>query len=846
MKQIFNSNAADFLQSSAYLERPRLHRLLKDAMDYPLVVVCAGAGYGKTHAVHSFLRNYGAHVTWFQVSERDNLATRYWERYTSLVSLAWPEAGPRLAAIGFPETEEAFSQYSAMVHEASEMPQKQVMVLDDFHLLHNAAVLRFIERAAGMLPSNTTVVLISRATPDFNLIGMMMRGRVFTIQEDTLRFTEDEIDQYFNQLTLPVSRGDLRAIYDDTRGWSFAVHLIGRSLAKEQKYERYALEAMKTNIFRLIHREVSQTVSEPLWRLLLRISLIDHLAASLVKTLAEDEALIRELDLLNAYVRYDFQLDTYMIHHLFLDYLRQNQGQLTEEEKKETYQAAGLWSDTNGQHMDALSYFEKSGDYVAVMRIAALLNAQAPQDMKGCALEMLDRAPKDVKAQNPLFPAVYMKLKTSLGRLDEAAEAARRFAGDYEGRPPSPLRYRALAAIYAHWGILRMLMCTCTDAYDFDGYYQKMGECYDRDPFPVISDTSVSIIAWASLVGTSRAGAQEEYMAALSRSIPITARVANGVLLGFDDLARGELCFYQGDFSSAEQCLKQSVDKANACRQHVTRNRALVYLMQIAFFRGDFAAATRWLEAMEAMLGEKDFGIRYAMYDIACGFYQLALEQPELLPEWLKGDFSPYRHPSFLENYANRVKAQYHFQTRRYSALLAFIENEMEQQSILLGKIGLKVLQALSLYRLKRRGEAISALTEAYFLSESNQIIEPFIQYAKDMRTLSAAAAKDESCPIPRAWLENVNRKASAFAKRKAKLFSDCMTAHQREAGIPLTARESDILRDLSHGLSRSEIAASQNISVNTVKMAVNMIYEKLHAHNLPNAIRIATDRKMI
>ncbi|MCL2517175.1 MAG: hypothetical protein FWF15_01305, partial [Oscillospiraceae bacterium] len=384
MEQCFGSNTNTinqyggingFNQCSACLKRPRLHKLLDDAMSYPLVVVCAGAGYGKTRVVHSFLQENEAHTIWLQISERDNNATRFWESYTNVVSLSRPETGARLAEIGFPETDEAFAKYTTVMRGLAALPGIHIQIFDDFHLIHNTAVLRFFERAVSMIPSNVTLLLISRTAPELNLIGMMMRERVFTIQENTLCFTEDEILEYFNQLKLSVTKADIRNIYDDTQGWAFAVNLIGRSLMKEQKYERYALEAMKKNIFRLIEAETSQMLSGRLWRFLLRISLIDHLAASLIKTLAEDETVIEEMELVNAYIRYDFHLDTYMIHHLFLEYLRQKQDEfLTDEDKRETYQAAGEWCDANGYQTDALSYYEKSGDYGAITRKIASFN----------------------------------------------------------------------------------------------------------------------------------------------------------------------------------------------------------------------------------------------------------------------------------------------------------------------------------------------------------------------------------------------------------------------------------------------------------------------------------------
>ena len=163
-----------------------------------------------------------------------------------------------------------------------------------------------------------------------------------------------------------------------------------------------------------------------------------------------------------------------------------------------------------------------------------------------------------------------------------------------------------------------------------------------------------------------------------------------------------------------------------------------------------------------------------------------------------------------------------------------------------MSRIELKVLDALLHYQLKQRGRAFELLEQAYSLAKSNMIVTPFISYGKDMRTLTTGAIKDGVRDIPHAWLESINRKASAYSKRKANMISDYRAANHIEEGIPLTKRETEVLRDLSHGLSRTEIAASQDISTNTVKMIINILYEKLCASNLVDAVRIAAERKII
>jgi len=834
-------------QTNVYLARPRLNKLMEEAINYPMTAVYAGSGYGKTRAIYSFLQEHTANTVWIQLTERDNVPSRFWENYAHMISLNWPDIGARLKEIGFPETEEAFKKYAAHRGETLSPTKMFFLVYDDFHLLHNPVVLNFFERAAQTLPDNARIILISRTMPEINIVGMMMHERIFTIREDDLCFTVDEISEYFKQLKLYVSRQDIRDIYEDTRGWAFGINLIGRSLSKETKYERYTLMAMKENIFSLIKGETSKLIGMPLWNFLLRISLIDHLASNLIKMLANDDMLIKDLSILNAYIRYDYHLGAYMIHNLFLDYLRQHQYQLSDEEKRETYNIAGSWCENNNYVTDALSYYEKAGNYDAIINIVYDLNLLTSTDMTAYAKDIFDRIPVKIARENPLFPAMSLKIKICLGMLDEASASAAQYVREYESRPESPINNHALASIHCAWAVLRMIMSPYTHEYDFDTHYKKMREYYDKNPYEAYgSATKQPVGSYALLIGTSSAEAPERYIAALKRAIPHSSHTLKGNLYGLDDLAQGELYFFQRNLNSAEQYLNMALDKAREKDQYDIQNRALQYLMLIYISSGDMPAAKNMLGQSEALLDQKDYTTRYEAHDILQSHFYIALGQPEKVPDWLKSDFAKYAHPAFMECYANRVRANYSYMTRQYNTLLAFLKSVRETHVLLYGKISFLVLEALTLYQLKRKEEAVSVLTEAYTLAEPNKIIVPFAQYAKDMRTLTSAAMKTPGCTIPKPWLEDINRKSSALARRLTHLISAAAESEKNSERTTLSNRETKVLKDLSQGLSRTETAASQNISVNTVKMVINSIYDKLRVTSLHDALRIAIARRLI
>jgi LuxR family maltose regulon positive regulatory protein len=172
------------------------------------------------------------------------------------------------------------------------------------------------------------------------------------------------------------------------------------------------------------------------------------------------------------------------------------------------------------------------------------------------------------------------------------------------------------------------------------------------------------------------------------------------------------------------------------------------------------------------------------------------------------------------------------------------MEEQKKREAILYGRIEMLAMEACIHYKIKNREKAYSVLEEAYNTALPNDIWMPFIELGKDMRTLTSFAMKKHG-HIPKTWLESMNRKSASYAKRLAHIIADYKHANHIDS-VVISAREKEILNDLSHGLSRTEIAANRNLSVNTVKMIINNVYMKLGAENLADVIRIASEKKIV
>ena len=830
-----------------YLERPRLHNILTEAARYPLVLICAGAGYGKTSAVQDFAQNYQATTVWVQLSVRDNVGARFWENLSHAIAKVNKPFAKAISKLGFPDNEDKMNQYNSLVNDLVD-EKKRLIVMDDFHLIENPAVLHFVERAILNLPPGTALFMVSRSTPSINIANLISRGLVFNINESDLRFSENELVYYFKQQDISLHPHNLREIYHDTEGWVFAINLLAHSYKKAPGYGGYLRNALKRNIFNLMETEIFSNISANLQNFLIRLSLIDHLSVELIKLLAKDDAtIIAELDKQTAYVRRDNYINVYLIHHLFLEFLRQKQHLLTEEQKNETYKIAGDWCNKNSFKIDALAYFEKVGDYQSIVTIFLELPTQVPQDIAVYAADIFSRIPAGAFFEVDLLAVMHVRVLISLGRWHEVFEVMAYYESKFLSLPAdSVLRNHNLGGIYYCWGIMRSLMCTIDDRYDFDRFYAKQDECFSKCPIDPGQLANHPVGPWISLVGAAREGAPQEYITALTKSVRYTAHCFNGALMGADDLAWGELKFYQADLTAAKPYLAQALEAALKHRQFEIAHRSWFYCMRIAMAQGNYFGVEHALKDMETQLAESDYSVRFVTFDIALAWYYCFLALPELIPDWLKEKFANYGHAYFIENFGNQIKARYAYLTNNYSSLLAYMQEQKQRETILYGRVEMLALEACVHLKLKNKAKALATFSEAYKTAAPNNIIMPFIELGKDMRTLSAAAFKMPDQRIPRNWLETLNRKSASYAKRQSHIITQYNQTNNIEKNISFSLREKEILTDLSHGLSRAEIAVCRNISVNTVKMLIAIIYTKLGAQNLADLIRIASERKMI
>ncbi|MDR1655561.1 MAG: helix-turn-helix transcriptional regulator, partial [Treponema sp.] len=816
MPELFHSNINITLDNQVYLPRPQIDEFLERAVLNPVVSVTAGAGYGKTHSVYSFLQKSPCSTLWIQLSGRDNVEARFWENFTTAVAMLDRETASKLRRGGFPLTEQHFERYSPIFKTKVKAGNRYVFVYDDIHLVQEKTVLRFLERSLAVMPVNFCTIFISRTELPLNLVRYLSKGLLAKLTEEELRFSQEEMIEYFNMQDIHPSPQTSSLIYRNTEGWAFAIHLAGLFLKNAPDGAGYVPSAIRSNMFKLIESEVMTGLSPELTKLLVKLSLIEYLNLELVREIAEaapgnsGPALLGELDGMGSFVLYESYLHAYRIHHLFLDYLRSRQGELTEGEIREVYTRAARWSADNNQKTDAMSYYEKAGDYAALIDLIYTLPQVMPDKTVHFILEILDRAPASVYGENPVAHLVHTRCLILLMRYGEAEKELRDLIDVYEKKGESSGfsrdESRILFGCYNNLGFISQLNAYKTGNYDFAPYFEKAAYYQSQWGGEISGPMSISSAGtYINLVGMNDPGELERFIEALSASVPFKVSSIAGCAWGMDDLARCEAAFFRADIEEAEQWGLSALGKARQKRQYETENRSLFYLLRLRLFQGDAAGVQDTIRQLRAQLEIPGYINRHIYHDIIMGWYYAQTGQHEKISAWLKSGYEESELSSQTRGIEILVRIKCAVAERKFAAALASLENQETGEGLgrlLLGRLELRILESLCRYRMGDKTGSRAAFEEACSLAEPNGLWMAFTEQGKNMRAMATAFLEEETA-IPAARLEQIRRDASVYMRKLLSITRrhEARNASRVRAEI-LSPRETNILTGLSQGLT--------------------------------------------
>ena len=369
---------------SRVVPRPRLIERLDAGLDGKLTLISAAAGFGKTTLVSAWIaalqasprplgEGPGVRAAWLSLDEGDSDPTRFLAYLIAALQTVAPSVGQgALAALQAPQPPPPEAILTAVLNDIAALPDRLILVLDDYHAVDAPAVDQALAFLLQNLPPALHLVIATREDPPLPLARLRARGQLTELRAADLRFTPAEAAEFLNQVMgLSLSPAEMAALEARTEGWIAGLHLAALSMQGRTDTAAFVETFSGSHRFVLDYlvEEVLQRQPAGVQDFLLRTAILDRLCGPLCDAVLQDASAsgqdtLAYLERANLFiVPLDNERRWYRYHHLFGELLRQRlHQQLPADAIAGLHIRASLWYEANDLELEAFQHAAAAHD----------------------------------------------------------------------------------------------------------------------------------------------------------------------------------------------------------------------------------------------------------------------------------------------------------------------------------------------------------------------------------------------------------------------------------------------------------------------------------------------------
>ncbi|MGB1950804.1 MAG: HTH-type transcriptional regulator MalT [Marinobacter sp.] len=884
------------------LPRDKFNDMLHGLEPVSLLLVHAPAGYGKTTTLADRLTALEAHTAWYRLEASDNEPGRFAAYLTQALAIALSGGGhgtlETLQNTGYESLEDCLTDLLA---ELPPQDEPLYLVLDDYHLIDNAAIhagMRFLLRH---LPAHLTVVIISRTLPPVGVAQLRMQGRMLEITARDLAFGADEAQHYFeNRLPFEVSRESIERAVRRVEGWISALQLLSASALTSVEFSDFVdqLEHGNQHIFDYFDELVGQGLTEQQRTFLLRTSILDRFNAGMVMRVMNDndgQALLSSLLAMGLFITpVDNSVLWFRYHPLFSVYLRHLLSCTTQENQHQLHQrAADAWLDLDHAE-EAAKHAIAASDASRITRVLTAHGRKFFTEGQFTLLQRcLDSLPQDIIAEDPTLTLLRAWVAQGQYKFDEVEN----WLSAAETRLQASMNEDTQRAVHGEFSAIRAQVAM--NYGDGERALVLAREAIEQEArfLPTSRVAAASVIGEALFVRGELEEAlarmqDTEYLArahqahqnvlwALCQQSEIS--VAMGLLqkayniqerafqyaeenrlnhlpiLEFLFRIRSQIMWEWHHLENAERCALEGIEilEAQGERWYV---QSYTTLAKVAHARGRQSLCADYIAKIQKMLASGDYHLDWVANAHATMLaYWDAVRDHDAIQRWLT--IAPPCDPAQASNHFNQCNGRN--QARALMSLGQFHEARplLEALTRSAEALGLKtdlnrnhIALAYLYWQLDDRDQALAQMSTALILASTTGAVGSFLRIGKVLIVILKALINDNR--IDGMELQRAERLIQLAQQQRD--FSRAIRISLDEAIIqdiidrpdvpelirtsPLTRREWQILSLIHAGLSNDQIAEHLKVASTTVKTHIRSLYQKQNISHRSEAIELAKD----
>lgn len=708
-----------------------------------------------------------------------------------------------------------------------------VIVLDDFHLIENPAILSALPLVIKKLSQLHRLAFLSRLVPPVALADLLIKDQMGEVNENDLRFTRRQIISLYKNSGIVLSAGEATDIEEQTAGWALGLGAELLSLKTGPSEGFMSRASGEKYIFSYLVNEIWSKWDDTTQTFLLQTSILEDLPADLCDRLSgsDSETILSGL-LSNSGLVVRMPDSSYRYHHILRDFLRQK-AEKRETELAPLYIMAAQYMSGENRFSAALDYYVKSGDYDAlgafIMRTLSysLSKVSAEECLLSFKNLILDKVPVEIvektEAFTPICTYVYWitgnaeKMKFWFSKARDLLLTAQD-----DQMKGTMLALLSLDPYSNPWELLSMMPTdenlqmetvpsisitinlpyfhrSMRDYSDYLDVWDSLASQLTQGFESIVGvDTIVTLLGISCGIFYERNSLAEAYQSILA-AYSLMGEQSHPELFFAVHMQIADIQFAEGRDREAWE----SVDTART----IIEKRALYLeknlqatITKYRLYKGDADAARQWLAD-------------YAVHDSM--------------------DMAIYQIPQVL------ATARAHIAVGSFSSalvLLARLESLAMSCRRTLDLLETLVLRSIALWNQRQREQAIDTLHRAVLLAQPCGYVRIFANDGTAIAPVLQKLYNRLSTGVEESELAVFVRTVQLLANENAATYPS-LTSSIEEKPVRLSKQQMLMLQYLAAGLNNRQICEATGLKLNTVKAHLYKLYEKLEVNTAIDAV---------
>ena len=796
---------------------PKIKDAVGKIFDYPLTIVEAPMGYGKTTAVRENLLAKKTNLMWLRIY--DGSVSSFWYGFCNLLGEKDQEKSKSLENLGFPD-DGVTAQEAIKIISGISFEEKTALVVDDYHLLNETEVGNFLEYLVVNEISNLHIVLNARYVDFKWLEELSLKGYIHHIKKESFEFQPKEINAYYRLCGVNMKNVDPTELYSYTEGWISALYLLMLNYIEEGTFITTA------SIYKLVEKAIYDPFSQKTKSFLSSICIFSSFTQEqAVHMWGSEEAveLLAEITKKNAFINYDVRTKTYQVHNIFTNFLKEIVHEKDRFLRIDLNQKAGEWHLKNKNYLAAMHCFYEAKNFEDLFRTIEIDKSNSiGNDHKDDLIKYYLECPEEVKKEHPRAILVCALCYMTFNEMEHFGSACQEFVSLMEGgsfpveETNKLMGEFELLLSFTEYNDIKKMTEHDIKAWEYLG---EPAEFIDTKGCWTFGAPSVLYMFYRES-GTLEQGVED-----LKVSMPVYYKLTKGHGMGAEHIMEAEWYFNQGDMKSAEIELHKAINLASGNAQSEITVCGMFLQMRLLIIKGDYEGIIELYERMQAEGSQEKMYVLLHTIEVCIGYVNALLKKIEKVPTWLAtGDFSSSRIYFPAIAFANMVYGRTLLAKGEFLKLIGSVEEFLSISSAfpnLLSEIYTKIYASAANEQIGRSEEAERILIETLDLAMVDKLYMPFVENCDFLRPLLIKLKKSG---IHQEGIEKVLELDETYQMGMRKIHK----GHFSEEKPKLTVRELEVAKLVIEGYSNKEIGEQLFISTNTVKTLLKSIFEKL------------------